>query len=314
MSNSPAQRAAVVVTGATGFLGRALVARLLANGDRVVALARPTTDRTRLDAHPSLDWVQYENLAGDDLVAALAERRPSAFVHLGWAGVSAGRGTVDQVRTNVPTTIASVRLAHAIGCEYWLGVGSQAEYGPTSAVSREDDPLRPATDYGLAKVAAAAAAHATGEALGITTGWARVFSIYGAGDHAGAVLPYVITTLLAGEDPRLGACTHDWDLLHVDDAALAFAALVHNHVAGATNVASGEQRPLRDAIQLAHAAIEGRGRPEFGDAVGTPLRASVERLVASTGWRPQVSLEQGIVATVDHLRNSSGIALTGATT
>jgi nucleoside-diphosphate-sugar epimerase len=305
----------VAVTGATGFLGRALVARLLEAGDEVIALARPGTDRSRLAAHPRLRWISYGDLAADDVTCELAALSPTTFVHLGWAGVSnTGRGDVDHVRTNVPTTISSVRLAATIGCNYWLGVGSQAEYGPTDAVIREDDELRPTTDYGLAKVAAAAAAHATGAALGRATGWARVFSIYGPGDHEGAVLPYAIRELLAGRAPQLGACTHDWDLLHVDDAADAFRALVRARAAGATNVASGEQRALRDAIDIAATEIDGPESPAYGDHPGTPLRASIDRITSTTGWRPLISLEAGVAATVEHARHADDILVTGAAT
>lgn len=299
-------RGTVAVTGATGFLGRALVAALLAAGDSVVALARPSTDKAQLPEHDRLRWVGYErDLTHPDVVAELASTAPTGFVHLGWAGVAGPtRGDVDHVAVNVPTTIASVQLAAASGCSYWLGIGSQAEYGPSVDVLTEDSALRPVTGYGLAKVAAGAAAHAVGSALDVTTGWARVFSVYGPGDHEGAVLPYAIRELLAGSSPNLGSCAHDWDLLHIDDAAAALAALVHREVGGAVNLASGRHQPLREAIDLAAAQVGGPAQPDYGEAEGVPLRASVARLEDTTGWRPRVSLPDGVAGTVEHLRQS----------
>lgn len=304
----------VAVTGATGFLGRALLDALLAAGDTVVALVRPSTDLTRLPE--GVATVEYRDLGHSDVARRLGAHAPDAFVHLGWAGVAGPeRGRVDHVSVNVPATIESVRLAHSAGCQYWLGTGSQAEYGPSSDVLTEKSPRRPVTEYGVAKVAAAAAAHATGDALGITTGWARVFSLYGPGDHTGAVLPFAIARMLAGERAALGPCTHDWDLLHVDDAAAAFAALVSVAAPGPYNIASGERRPLRDAIEIAADAVDGPVRPSYGsaDAPATPLRASIEHIAATTGWRPRVVLEAGVPETVECLRQSLSTTPMGAT-
>lgn len=297
-------RGTVAMTGATGFLGRALVSNLLAAGEAVVALARPSTDRSRLQEHDGLTWIEYDDLGAPSVERQLSACAPTAFVHLSWAGVGgSSRGATDQVAVNVAPTVTSVRLAAACGCSYWLGVGSQAEYGPAEELLEEDAPLRPTTEYGVAKVAAAAAAHAVGEAIDITTGWARVFSVYGPGDHATAILPYVISELLAGRSPEVGACTQDWDLLYVDDAAAGIAALVRAELPGPTNVASGFKRPLRDAIDLSTSAVGGLSAPHFGDAPGPPLRSSVERL-RSVGWQPEVVLEEGVPRTVEHMRQS----------
>lgn len=310
-------RRTVAVTGSTGFLGRAFVAALLARGDRVVALVRPASDVSRLPAHGHLELVTYAALGDAALLESLRALTPNAFVHLGWAGVAGpARGDVDHVATNVPATIASVRLAAAAGCGYWLGTGSQAEYGPSELEHVEDASLRPVTDYGVAKVAAAAAAHAIGDSLGIATGWARVFSLYGPDDHDGAVLPYAIRTLLAGEAPQLGPCLHDWDLLHVEDAAEAFASLVQFAAPGAYNVAAGTRRPLRDAIELAADTVAGTARPAYAAtaAASIPLRTTIVRIAAATGWTPRIPLEVGVPQVVEHLRQSSGLLPIGAST
>jgi nucleoside-diphosphate-sugar epimerase len=306
----------VVVTGSTGFLGRALISELVAQDRTVVALVRPASNRARVPVDPRIKILEYERIDGSTTIDELAAHSPDAFVHLGWEGVAGDvRDATDQLRNNLPATIGSVVLAARAGCRYWLGCGSQAEYGPSHDVLVEDSPIRPVTSYGLAKVAAGGAATAVGEAVGIATGWARVFSAYGPGDHSGSALAFAIRSMLEGEAPRLGPCTQDWDLLHVSDVASAMCAVVDHELRGAVNIASGQQRPLRDAIDLAADEIGGV-RPLYGGASGVsvlPLRASVDRLVNATSWTPRVRLEQGIADLVANLRESGATGRIGAT-
>jgi len=144
--------------------------------------------------------------------------------------------------------------------------------------------------------------------------------VYGPGDRPDAVLPFVIEELLAARIPELGPCLHDWDLLHVDDTAAALVALVDHRAVGVYNVASGERRPLRDAIDMVADAVDGPTRPAYGRDAGagtTALRASIDHLVASTGWSPQISLFDGVHDTVEQaradLRESPGTFPPGAT-
>jgi nucleoside-diphosphate-sugar epimerase len=304
----------IVLTGATGFLGRAVVRELLGRGLEVIALVRPESVVAGLP--DAVTRVPYTALDDSQTSGALARLEPKAFVHLGWAGVGgATRASFDHAGTNVPAAIASVELATAAGCDYWLGIGSQAEYGPSVVPLTEDAPLAPVSAYGNAKVAAWSAASSTAETNDLDAGWARVFSIYGPGDHDTAVLPFAIRSMLAGRSPALGMCTHDWDLLYVEDAARALADLVQVRAIGPVNVASGERRPLRDAIDIAAAAIGGPppGYGERSDAGVTPLRAVVDRLQSLTGWEPRVPLERGVPALVADLRESGYDALIGAT-
>ena len=305
----------VVITGATGFIGAAVVNQLLEAGRSVIALVRPATDRTRLPEHDDLQVVEYEQLDAVELADELRVLAPSAFLHLGWAGVEgAARRQVDQAGINVPVTIASVELASAAGCLRWVGVGSQAEYGSRFDAVREDALLRPDSSYGRAKVKAWAAAQDAAQMYGLSHAWARVFSVFGPGDHSSAVVPYTINALLSGRTPTLGAGLHDWDLLYVDDAAAALIALVDSAANGPFNIAAGTARPLRDVIQLIDGIVGGEVHPVYDEAPSTPvapLLADITRIRAEAGWMPTTTLEDGISRTVSAMRESLITPLTG---
>ena len=296
-------RQTIAITGATGFIGRVVVRQLLEHGRQVVALVRETSPRDVLGEHPALSFVEYEDLDSTELADVLREHAPDAFLHAGWAGVSGGaRRQVDQVGINVHATRSSVELASAAGCQRWVGVGSQAEYGASDAVLDEQSPLKPASSYARAKVQAAESAREAAAMFGLPIAWARLFSVYGPGDHHTAVVPTTIRALLDGSDPQLGACAQDWDLLYVEDAAAALVALLDSDVSGDFNVASGLQQPLRESLELIAELLDRPGALTFAAPTSkepAPLRAHSAKLQSLTGWAPTTSLRDGLAATLE---------------
>ena len=126
-----------LVTGASGHVGSFVARELLARGDSVVALARPSSDLWRL-RDPFLGDVsaQIETLRADfddaaQLREAVVRARPDCVVHLAWEGITAERrDDPSQVTRNAIRSLELLEAAHSVGCGAFVGVGSQAEYGP----------------------------------------------------------------------------------------------------------------------------------------------------------------------------------------
>jgi nucleoside-diphosphate-sugar epimerase len=294
----------IAITGATGFIGAAVVAELLASGARVTALFRPDSDPARLAAVKGFDVLMCPRLLDERTVDALREKAPDVFVHCAWRGVGGHeRNEAFQITENLPMTLDAVELAAAAGCRQWVGLGSQAEYGNQNRRLGEDAALLPTTLYGKAKLAAGVAALALCEARQIAGVWLRVFSTYGPGDAPHWFIPYVIREFLGGRAPKLTRCEQLWDYLFVRDAARAVVAAANGATSGVFNLGSGSARPLRDYIEATRLELGSRVEPAYG---GVPYRsdqvmhleADISRLTEVTGWRPQVSLTEGIRATV----------------
>ena len=187
--------------------------------------------------------------------------------------------------------------------------GTCAEYelddGP--AVLAEDAALAPATLYGVGKDRAHEAAQGVRRARRTSLAWGRDLLPLRRrrGDaparHVGRV------ALLRGERAETTAGKQPRDFLHVDDVAGAFVALVGSPVTGAVNIGTGHGSTVREIAELTAAAT---GRPELLRAGSRPMRqgdppslvADVARLEREVGFRPQVSLADGIAATVAALR------------
>jgi nucleoside-diphosphate-sugar epimerase len=201
---------------------------------------------------------------------------------------------------NVATTAETVQIAGRTGCSAWIGLGSQAEYGPANSTIDENFPLRPTTGYGEAKVEAFLRAREACHELGIRFGWLRVFSTYGPGDSLEWMIPSLVEKLLDGERPPLTMGEQLWDYLHVRDAARAVVALASSQDAhGAFNLGSGEAVKLRELIEGIRDAIDPGLPLGFGEVPYRPdqvmvLHANVDRLKSATGWQPKETLNNGL--------------------
>ena len=302
-----------LVTGASGFVGAAVVRQMVRQGRPVAVLLRPASDTRRIG--DLLDRVQV--IRGDifrlgEVREALAAFAPEGVVHLAWEGVrGSDRNNVDQAK-NVGAAIELYLLTEALGAARFVGVGSQAEYGPQSGRIREDAPLAPTTVYGAAKLAVCVLLERMAVVSGRSFAWLRLFSSYGPGDDPSWLIPYLVRRLLLGERPALTAADQRWDFLHVEDVARAVIATLDCDVSGVFNLGSGEARPLREVITFIRDYIDpslplGFGEVQYRADQVMHLEADISALTRATGFVPAVPLADGVRGVVDHLRGDLGL-------
>lgn len=284
----------IVVTGAGGFLGRAIVDELRARGHVVAGLMR------RADQCREAEDFAADFLDAPTYRAAFGNFRPDALIHCGWHGVAAReRDKISQLK-NVGAAGELVAAAADVGARIVIGLGTQAEYGLVERRVNEADATSPVTLYGVAKLAAGAALLRIARQRGIRGVWARIFGVYGPNETARSMLPWLARELVAGRAPGLTACTQVWDFLHVRDAARAICDLLDCEDAeGVFNVATGETPLLRDTVLCLRDLIAPEIEPVFGAAPFGPeqimcLAGDASRLISVTGWRPRIVLAEGL--------------------
>lgn len=300
----------VLVTGASGFIGRHVLAPLQERGFEVHAVtshAVPPADTTQ-----GVRWHRVDLLdagAHDELLAAAT---PSHLLHLAWYAEH-GRfwSSTENVRW-VSATLALVQAFAAAGGTRAVLAGSCAEYrwGEPGPCIEDVTPLEPATLYGTAKHATHAVLRAAAPELGIECAWGRVFFLYGPDEAAGRLVASVARALVAGQRAATGEGTQLRDFMHVADVARAFAGLLGSKVTGAVNIGSGQARPVRDVIEAIAAAA---GRGDLLDVGALPARpgdpaelfADATRLRDEVGFVPEIALHDGIERTVDWWRRRS---------
>lgn len=300
----------VVITGATGFIGSSIANEFLNDGYSVTVLTRKDSSISRLkNIQSKIKFIEYSTLDPKFFDFSKVKEGANIFVHCAWRGVlGSDRNEPFQVTTNVPATINSVELASRLGCQHWIGLGSQAEYGNLNCKINEESTNLPTTLYGKAKFSVGTAAIALCEAYQMTGTWMRVFSTYGPNDSAHWFIPYIIQEFLANRVPQLTACEQLWDYLFVQDAGRAVVAASESRANGIFNLGSGSALPLKTYVEMIREILDTALTPEYGVVAYRPdqvmhLEADISKLTKSTDWKPRVGLFEGLQKTIDFERS-----------
>lgn len=298
-----------VITGPTGAVGLALIENLTAHGVAVTAVVRPGSKRAdRIRTGNGVRRIE----CGLNQLSRLPEFIPEGadvFYHFGWDGTFGNsRNHMQGQLSNVKYALDAVEAAAALGCDTFIGAGSQAEYGRFEGKLNASVPAFPENGYGIAKLCAGQMTRLLCMQKGIRHIWTRILSVYGPYDTDKTLVMSMIGKLLRGEKPACTKGEQMWDFLYAKDAALAMRLLAEKGIDGRVYcVGSGQARPLREYIEIirdtVHPALPvGFGEVPYGEQQVMYLCADLSDLERDTGFTPQYSFEEGIRETVDWCR------------
>jgi nucleoside-diphosphate-sugar epimerase len=252
----------VVVTGASGFVGRAAVGALVAGGHEVGGIARSAVPDV-----PVAFWREA------DLLAARPELpRASHLLHLAWT-TEHGRFWDDPA--NAKWEQATIELVEAFaraGGRRVVFVGSCAQYdwsslGANGLANESRTRRHAATPYGRAKQAAAEAA----SAVDVSFATALVFFPYGPFDQPSRLVPSLVRSLAAGQEARVSAGMQRRDFIHVTDVGRALAALLDSDVQGDVNIGTGHGASVREVATTVARRSRCEASPRGGRLPGVLL-------------------------------------------
>ena len=295
----------IFITGATGFIGARVLRQLVKEGREVAILLRESSDCRRIDDlldKCTLIWGDLESI--DVAKDAIKSFDPKVVLHLAWDGVKGFDRNNSKQISNVSASINLYQLTEKLGCEHFIGLGSQAEYGLLSGRINENAQTRPTTVYGTAKLATGILLESIARSSAQSFTWLRLFSSYGPDDDPSWLIPYLIQTLLAGQKPSLTKAEQVWDYIHVDDVAAGIIASIDSKAYGVFNLGSGQGRPLNQIIKMIRDGIDQNLPLGFGDIKYRQdqvmhLEADITALVTASKWLPAITLEDGIMETVN---------------
>ena len=290
----------ILVTGAAGFIGSALCRALVQSGADVHA-----TFRSRRMPDSLVSWWQVDLSQAEAVAGVFRLVKPRIVFHLA-SHVSGDRrleAVWPTVRDNLLSTVNLLTAASETGGPRVVLAGSMEESDLDEANGV------PVSPYAAAKTAASTYARMFNGLYGLPVVNLRIFMVYGPGQlDASKLIPYVTTSLLRGEEPRLSSGHREIDWVFVDDvvAALLAAAQAPDAAGQTIDVGSGELITVRALVEHLAGLVGGSTKPEFGALEDRPLEhrrvADVVRTAEIIGWEPQLPLADGLEQTVRWFR------------
>ena len=296
----------VVITGATGMISIALIKYLISQDIEVLAIINPNSIRKNdIPINKLVTIIERDISQLSNLVNSISKKY-DIFYHFAWTGTFGdSRNDVCMQNLNIKYTLDAVQLASLLGCNTFIGAGSQAEYGNVSCKLSSDIIANPNSAYGIAKYTTGKLSSIYAEKLGLKHIWTRILSIYGPYDGENTMITSSIKKLLSKQKPLYTKAGQIWDYLYCDDAARAFY-LIGEKGKNKTIycLGSGEERHLYDYITKMRDIIDpsleiGLGEIEYNPNQVMFLSADITELTRDTGFLPNFSFEQGIKETIE---------------
>ena len=315
-----------LVAGASGFIGRWIARQLCAEGAEVLLAVRDESAMRdvgeRYAIQGTIRVVDFGDAAA--IEAVVRDARPNiTFNAVGYGIDRAERddALLDSINVHAVRDLARsvARFATPWPGMAFVHAGSALEYGDVRGDLREDVEPLPSTPYGRSKLHGTMALAGIAAETGLRAVTARLFTVYGPGEHPGRLVPSLIDGRRSGRPVSLSGGSQCRDFTYVEDAAAGMLRLGGSDAPPGwiVNLATGRLTSVRE---FAETAAEALGMPLEGLQFGTlstyagemeHREVSVERLKSLLGWSPGTTIRDGILATWDFL--SSDRELGGST-
>jgi NAD dependent epimerase/dehydratase len=315
----------VLVTGADGFIGSHLVEALIGAGSKVRALVQYNS----FNSWGWLDSLDSETIAGVEVLSG--DVRDPGQMRAAAAGTEVTfhlaalisipfsyQAPASFIDTNVKGTLNVLQAAREAGSKRVLVTSTSEVYGTATRVPMDEShPFQAQSPYSASKIAADRLAESFYRCYDLPVTIVRPFNTYGPRQSSRAIIPTLITQLLAGmEDIQLGNVHASRDFNYVADTVRAFLdiARCERAVGQEINIASQTEITIGDLARRLIARINPSARIRVDERRLRPERSEVERLVgcnakikALTGWGPEVDLEKGLDLTIQWFRERENL-------
>ena len=294
----------VILTGASGFIGRQAIAPLLERNYRVhaVSTAQPTEDLI----FENVTWHQV-NLLDERETGAMCEKiKATHLLHFAWYVEHGKFWNAPENKIWLDASIGLIEQFKASGGERIVAAGTCAEYewDKDAILSEEKTPLKPQNYYGECKLELQKRL----AEMEISQAWGRIFFLFGENEHPRRLIASVINSLVQNE---YADCSHGQqirDFMYVRDASDAFAALLDSNIQSAVNIASGKARTITEIV-LQTADLLGKrelvrfGKIPAGENEPEGIVADTRRLREELGWSERYGIKRGLEQTIEFWKN-----------
>lgn len=295
----------VLVTGASGFIGRQAIDPLIARGYEVHAVSSRA-----MEAPPGVVAHHATLFDGEAVRRLISSIQPTHLLHLAWYAEPGKFWRSPENYRWLEASLNLLRLFREAGGARAVLAGTCAEYDWRFGTCNEiGTPRVPGTPYGVCKNVLQEVLASFSAETGLSSAWGRVFFLFGPHEHPARLVPSMISSLLRGETARCTSGSQVRDFMHVADCAAAFVALLDGPVTGPVNIASGKPVTIEALVRLIAQIVGAPHLLALGALPMPPseppvLLADVGRLSGEVGWDGSRDLAAGLEETIRWWRES----------
>jgi dTDP-6-deoxy-L-talose 4-dehydrogenase (NAD+) len=288
----------VIVTGASGFIGKELCSKLLERGHQVVGLSRTrgASENTSVNFFQHIPYVM-----GEKLPSEVISFSPEVLVHLAWNGIPdfSERKCLDNVESQLRFLKETEKL-HQL--KKIVAAGTCREYGAKEGACAEWERVQPDSYFSWAKQTLADYFKLACQQRQTKLVWFRIFYIYGPGQRAASLIPSLIKAFKSKLKPEIRNANAANDYIYIDDVVSAFInSIENNECQGIFNLGSGALTSVAKISDIVERTIQNDVElsKEFDnqldlDVVNTGMWSETLKSRNQLGWKPKISLVDGI--------------------
>lgn len=300
----------ILITGPTGFIGKHVINALRGNEHKIALLDKCFPKRSPIESK-TFSFIEggLENL--DPLKPSIIDFSPEVCVHLAWQGIPDYSLEISRLNLNCSLELIDF-LTHETDCKKIIISGSCFEYGKTTGICKESDPVQTTSYIAWAKQSLYNYSLLLCKQTGINLIWFRFFYVYGPGQREGTLIPSLVKELFVGKRPNIHDPLNSNDFIYVGDIANAIRLAVEKDVdSGIYNLGSGKATSVLDVCKIVEQSvtrttcISDNLKKQNSSNDHVCFWSDISKAENNLGWRPRYSLENGIQEYLKSVRSEN---------
>ena len=297
----------VVITGASGFIGKPLTESLSELGHDVLAIARKIPKSSN---STKIFWLEADLSSSSTYKNSIKEFYPEVIIHLAWQDIPDFSLEKSQLNLNQSKEFLSF-IASIKSCKKLLIPGSCLEYSNPKGECLETDQALPSNDFTRAKHSLRLWVELLCNEESISLAWFRVFYVYGPGQRTESLIPTILTQLKKGRLPNINTPQNSNDFVFIDDVVNAFIIATNTRfVSGIYNLGSGMSTSVLDVCRYAEEIVlnstalsESLEAESQAKSLNMNFWAGIAATKKSFNWSPKINILDGIKQTWKNINN-----------